>query len=318
MSNELDELDDEMLLEFPPYNVEDLSKDDVLSDLVMDYLVSLKDSPEKLKAIEKVKEKAREYKLTNTFNKIYKMKEKQIGIQNIANAEKNREVMFPEISEILYNSNRYELTKDGMIFENIPDVGSVLVCYHPILPVEKFRNLEDGSEKIKLAFYTDDEWKYVIVDKSAISSTQSIVKLSDVGISVNSENARFLIKYLAEMENSNKDKIKKHTSISRLGWFGDELAPYANKYEFDNEREMPNIKEKFAEVGKLDEWVEFLKERRKYNSTTRIIMASAVASILLKKIKQPGFTVHIWGESELRKVCCLYGRTINIWESSTR
>ena len=311
MSNELDEFDDEMLLEFPPYDVETLTEDDILSDTVMNYLVSLKDSPEKIKAIEKVKAKAREYKLTSAFNKVYKMKEKQIGIQNIENSSDGNQVMFPEISQVLYNSNRYEITKDGVIFEKIPDLGSVLVCYHPILPIAKYKNLEDGSTKIKLAYYIKNKWEYVIVDKTTISNTQSIVKLSDVDIDVTSENARFLIKYLAEMQYLNKDKMETHTSISRLGWFGDVLAPYSDKYEFDNEREMPDIKEKFGESGNLEEWINFFKERRKYNSVSRIVMASAVASILLKKIKQPGFTLHIWGESEYGKtVACMVGQSI--------
>lgn len=318
LNNELNEFNDDMIYEFPPYDVEKLTEDDILSDLVMNYLVSLKDSPEKIKAIEKVKAKAREYKLTSAFNKVYKMKEKQIGIQNIENNDNGNQVMFPEISQVLYNSNRYEITKDGVIFEKIPDLGSVLVCYHPILPIAKYKNLEDGSTKIKLAYYIKNKWEYVIVDKTTISNTQSIVKLSDADIDVTSENARFLIKYLAEMQYLNKDKMETHTSISRLGWFGDVLAPYSDKYEFDNEREMSDIKEKFGESGNLEEWINFFKERRKYNSVSRIVMASAVASILLKKIKQPGFTLHIWGESECRKICSMHGRSIYIWKSSTR
>ena len=40
-------------------------------------------------------------------------------------------------------------------------------------------------------------------------------------------------------------------------------------------------------------------------------MAGAVASILLKKIKQSGFTLHIWGESEYGKtVACMVGQSM--------
>ena len=218
---------------------------------------------------------------------------------------------FPGLNDKVYNTNKYEMTPDGLIYEVIPNVGKVLVCYHPIVPVEKYRNIEDGMEKIKLAYFIDNEWSDIIVEKSLISSSQSIIRLADVGISVTSENAKYLIKYLSEIENLNRDKIKTNLSVSRLGWFNDKLIPYESDYEFDNEKDLPNIKSKFEEVGKLEEWIEFFKERRKYNNISRIVMASAVASILLKEIKQSGFTLHIWGESEYGKsVTCMVAQSM--------
>lgn len=220
-------------------------------------------------------------------------------------------MIFPGLNDNTYNTNKYEMDNDGIIYEIIPNVGKILVCYHPILTVEKYRNLEDGTEKVKLAFYKDDKWNFIIVDKSVISSNQAIIKLSDVGVSVNSETAKFLVKYLAEIENLNKDKIKTNISISRLGWFGDSLVPYDNKYEFDNEKDMPYLDEKFGESGKLEDWADFFRERRKYNNISRIVMAAGVASILLKRIKQNGFTIHVWGESEFGKtVACMVGQSI--------
>lgn len=220
-------------------------------------------------------------------------------------------ITFPGLNDNVYNTNKYEMTPDGIIYEIIPNVGKILVCYHPIVPVEKYRNLEDGTEKIKLAYYIDDNWNYIIVDKSLISSTQNIIKLADIGIAVTSENAKFLIKYLSEIENLNRDKIKTNVSVSRLGWFNDKLIPYDKSCVFDNEKVLSFFEEKFGESGKLEEWTDFFKERRKYNNISRIVMASAVTSILLKDIKQNGFTVHIWGESEFGKtVCCMVGQSI--------
>lgn len=220
-------------------------------------------------------------------------------------------ITFPGLNNNVYSTNKYEMTPDGIIYEVIPNVGRILVCYHPIVPVEKYKNIEDGMEKVKLAYYIDDCWNHIIVDKSLISSSQSIIKLSDTGIAVTSENAKFLIKYLSEIENLNRDKIKTNMSVSRLGWFNDKLMPYDKQYEFDNEKEMPNIQEKFEESGKLEDWAEFFREKRKYNNVSRIVMAGAVTSILLNKIKQSGFTIHVWGETEFGKsVCCMVAQSI--------
>ena len=218
---------------------------------------------------------------------------------------------FSGLNENNYNTNRYELSPEGIIYENIPNVGRILVCYHPIVPIQKYRSVEDGTEKIKLAYYTNSEWKSVIVDKSIISSSQAIIKLADLGIAVNSENAKYLIKYLAEIENLNKDKIKTETSVSRLGWINDKLVPYDKTYEFDNAKDLPRVDERFGTSGNLEDWVNFFKERRKLNNITRVIMAGAVASILLKYIKQSGFTIHVFGESGYGKtLACMVGQSI--------
>lgn len=220
-------------------------------------------------------------------------------------------ITFPGLNDKVYNTNRYEMTPDGIIYEIIPNVGKILVCYHPIVPVERYKNIEDGSEKIKLAYFLDNEWNTIIVDKSLISSNQNIVKLSDTGIAVTSENAKHLIKYLSEIENLNRDKIKTNYSVSRLGWFNGKLIPYDNDYEVDNKQNLPNFEEKFGQNGELKDWIEFFKERRKYNKISKIVMGSALASILLKETKQSGFTMHVYGESEYGKtVCCMVAQSI--------
>lgn len=260
-----------------------------------------------MKVMNKVKDACQKNRYTG-FSKAYKLYKDSQQDQYIY---ESNFLVFKGLNENSYNTNRYELSSDGIIYENIPNVGRILVCYHPIVPIQKYKSAEDGSEKIKLAYYTNYEWNYVIVDKSIISSTQSIIKLSDLGIAVNSENAKYLIKYLTEIENLNKDKIKTEISVSRLGWINDKLVPYDKTYEFDNAKDLPRVDERFGTSGKLEDWVEFFKERRKINNITRIIMAGAVASILLKYIKQSGFTIHIFGESGYGKtLACMVGQSI--------
>ena len=299
---------EELLKEFPPYEVENLTKEEILGDTVINYLLSLEDLTDRTLAIEKVRDKAREEKVLRPFNALLKEKEK-VFKKSSNFGEKN--IVFPEMEDVEYITSKYELDKNGRIYEIIPDVGRILVCYHPILPVEIYKNLEDGSTKIKLAYYIDEKWNYIIVDKSTISSSQAIVKLSDNDIQVTSENAKFLVKYLAEIENMNRNIISKNTSVSRLGWFNGELIPYSKKYEIDCVKDMPNLDEMFSESGKLEDWINYFKEIRKKSVVTRITMASSVVSILLEKIKQPGFTLHIYGETEYGKsVCCMVAQSI--------
>lgn len=300
--------DTEILKEFPPYEIEELTKEEILGDTVINYLLGLQDLTDRTLAIEQVRDKAREEKVLRPFNALLKAKEQKIK-RSVSFEEKK--ISFPGIEELEYVTNKYEMDKQGRIYEIIPEVGRILVCYHPIAPVEIYKNLEDGSTKIKLAYYIDNKWNYIIVDKSTISSSQAIIKLSDNDIQVNSENAKFLVKYLAEIENLNRDIIPKSQSVSRLGWFNGELIPYSKKYEIDSVKDMPNIDEKFSEHGKLEDWVNFFKEIRKKSVVTRIIIAASVVSIMLDKIKQPGFTLHIYGESEYGKsVACMVAQSV--------
>lgn len=311
-NNDEEEREEEDYLEdFPPYDVDELTEDDILSDTVIDYLISITSPAQRIKQFEAVKRKAKQFKMLKPFKDLYHIKDNEKGIKNLE--ERIGEgIQFPEMGGIIYKTNSYFLDEQtGAIFLDSGKLGNFLVCYHPILPFELYTNLEDGTEKVKLAYYRNGKWKYVIVDRSVISTTQKITSLSDLGIKVNSENAKLMIKYLAEIEELNQDKIKTNVSISRLGWFGDILAPYSNKYEFDNEQEIPNLREKFGESGNLEDWIAFFKERRKYNVISRIALAAGVSSILLKKIKQSGFTIHIWGTSEYGKsVACMAAQSI--------
>lgn len=272
------------------------------------YKKELNDIDDFFRIYSEIKEFCRVNRITG-FDKNYKLykeakKDKYVYSPNV--------IVFPEINNNSpYNSGRYEISSDNFIYEIVPNVGKILVSYQPVLPICRYVNVEDGLEKIKIAFLVNDEWRTLIVDKSTISSSQAIIKLSDLGLEVTSENSKALVKYLAEIENLNKDIIKVHKSVSRMGWFGKQLLPYSNSLEFDNEKDIPKLREKFGESGKLEDWVEFYKERRKFNPISRIVMAAAVSSILLDRIKQTGFTLHIWGESEYGKtVACMVGQSI--------
>ena len=312
-------LEEEILKEFgeeeetiednPPFDLDELTKEELFSETMINYLINLEKTPQHLLEIEKIKDKAREFRALRPFNSLLKAKMEEKKKQEVVKMSSNG-IVFPEMDNILYQTNRFIL-EDNKIYEIIPDVGKILVCYHPILPVQLLQNLEDDTYKVKLGYYIDNEWKYIIVDKSTISSSQTIVRLSDFGIKVTSENAKFLVKYLTEIESLNQGLISRSVSVSRLGWFDGELIPYSKKYEIDNAKDMPNLEDMFGEKGKLEDWIEFLKEKRKYNSVSRIIMASSVASILLENIKQPGFTLHIYGESEYGKtVACMVAQSM--------
>lgn len=115
--------------------------------------------------------------------------------------------------------------EDGIYAQNDSQIDSV-ACYHPILPVERMKNMETGEEQIKIAYKRNRIWNEIIVPKTMVTSASKIVALSGRGISVTSENAKLLVRYLSDVENMNDSHIKVQYSTSKLGWIGEQFIPY--------------------------------------------------------------------------------------------
>ena len=55
---------------------------------------------------------------------------------------------------------------DGIRISNTnPGSPDIIACYHPILPIERMKNLETGEEQIKLIYKRNNKWSEVIVPK---------------------------------------------------------------------------------------------------------------------------------------------------------
>ena len=75
------------------------------------------------------------------------------------------------------------IASDDGIYQYNPNpmAPDLLACYHPILPVERFKNLETGEEQIKLIYKRNNKWSEVIVPKTMVASSTKIVGLSALG-----------------------------------------------------------------------------------------------------------------------------------------
>lgn len=191
--------------------------------------------------------------------------------------------------------------------------GECLACYHPIMPIEKVLNIETGQEKIKLAFKRNNRWREIIVEKNVVSSNTKIVALSDVGIAVTSENSRFLVKYLSDVENFNENLIPIKLSTSKMGWIDDEFMPYHLNVLFDGNGRFNDTFEAITEKGDYNTWLKLIKKIR---ATKRIepkmFLAASFGSVLVEILGALPFIVNLWGETEGGKTVTLMLAT-SIW-----
>lgn len=182
----------------------------------------------------------------------------------------------------------------------------VTACYHPIMPVQRLVNIDSGIHKVKLAFSMGRRWSSIIEDRSTISDSRAIIGLSRYGIAVNSENAKYLVRYLSEVEQMNYDLIPEVSSVGRLGWIDDYgFSPYTGELVFDGEEEYRTRFESIKERGSRQKWIDCCKSVRagktKGAVIARIMLAASFASALVKPCNCLPFFVHLWGGSETGK-----------------
>ena len=190
------------------------------------------------------------------------------------------------------------IANDNGIRTYTPFGGEVLACYHPILPIQRLINAETGKEKIKLAYRKGFTWREIIVDKGIIASSNKIVGLADYGVSVTSENAKNLVRYLSDIENSNLDRISEQISTSKLGWIKEDFMPYSNDIVFDNETRFKDAFESIREDGSPELWYDLIKKIRKGNRfEPKIYLAGSLASALVEPLNALPFIINLWGDT---------------------
>lgn len=198
-------------------------------------------------------------------------------------------------------------SEDGVYLKNpTTDFTDILACYHPILPIERLKNLETGEEQLKIAYKRNGIWSEIIVPKTMVTSASKIVSLSGRGIAVTSENAKFLVRYLADVENANEDAIKVQYSSSKLGWIGNGFMPYDTDIVFDGDSRFRQLFESVEEHGSRQTWYEHMRQLRKSDRIEiKFLLAASFASVLVKVLGGLPFFVDLWGETEGGKTVTL-------------
>lgn len=174
-----------------------------------------------------------------------------------------------------------------------------VACYHPILPIERLKNLETGDEQLKLAYKRNNRWEEIIVPKDLVATASKITALSKRGVAVTSENAKLLVRFLSDVENMNDNEIKVQYSTSKLGWIKNGFIPYDTEIVFDGDSRFRQVFESIEQRGSREAWYEHARKLRKTGRIEiKFMLAAAFASILIGPLGALPFIVDLWGETE--------------------
>lgn len=289
-------LENEIMKEFKPYRLEELTKESILEDKVMDYLIALPSSTEKTREIESLRGKAQQLKVLRAFNSIFKQKN-QDYIQNLK-AQGGNTIKFTDCPLQNIKCGQWIADDSGVYkLDYSPTMQPIKIKASsiPILPIQIINNIDTNVEKVKLGFYKRKKWQYVITERKTIASNTSIISLANRGIEVNSENSKNLVKYLADVIELNS--LENIEGITHLGWVNNEFVPYTEKYKYDGDSTYKNIFDSVTDKGDYEIWKNKIKELRKNSLVLRFMIASSLASVMIRIFKINPFIVHLWGKS---------------------
>ena len=291
----------------PEYSKEDFLK----SSAPYEFLYSFKDNPFVLNQMcQAMKEKAGAVGV-RCFMALYKAYCQSIAQQGNIITENSTQFDGQEIELV---SGRYICDEYGVT--TVDKFGfQVVVCRHPIMPVQRLVNIDSGEERMKIAYKKGNQWKSIIVEKSVIASSSSILQLANNGILVNSENAKYLSSYLMDIEQDNYNAIDEQKSVGRLGWVGDYgFAPYFDGLVFDGETNFKHIFGAVKQEGSYDVWLDKMRDLRRYGIAGRLFLAASFASVILKPCGLLPFFFHAWGGTESGKTVGLMV-SASVWAS---
>lgn len=160
------------------------------------------------------------------------------------------------------------------------------VCLHPIMPVARIINQDTAEQYIRIAFQRGGTWKTLDIEKTIAYSATKVVSLSGVGVGVTSENARYLVSFLCDMESLNYDILREIRTTSRLGWHGNAFVPYDKTLQYINNGNS-QIVGSIKQSGDYNIWLEAIKATRDGTARhlpARIAIAASFASPLLSKV----------------------------------
>lgn len=288
--------------------LKEYDQNSILSKEVFEEIFSEEDLTERSFMIADLALRAKELKVKGEFDRILKTHEKVIREEK--KEEKRTRLMHqPSGNMTEFNiplekdySNMecgsWVANENGIISYSIMGMEQ-RASRQPILPVDRLENIETGEEQIVLAFKRNYRWKEITIGKEVIASASKIVALAKYGLSVTSENAKYLVKYLNDVEALNNDEIPIKQSSSKLGWHKMDFLPYEGDIIFDGDTRFKNIFEAIHENGSEETWLNHVKEIRKTGRMeAKFLLAASFASVLVKLLGTLPFFVDLWGETE--------------------
>lgn len=256
----------------------------------------------------------------NDLNQVIaKSKQKQFRVvksDGSGNGVKTSRAMISDCPVDVIIPARFSLDETGVYEHKETQMGGVIenmASGMPVVITRKIYNLDTHTEKVELSFKYFNKWRKIAEPRSTVFSSRSIIKLADYGLNVSSETAKYLVRYLQQMEPLNVERIPHNYSVSRLGWrdnFSEFVLPCEEKYLVDLDDD-GDITESMQINGTLPDWLNLANKTRAY-PFARFLLAASFAAPLLGLLRQRNFMLYFWGTSGGGKTAAMKA-ALSVW-----
>lgn len=186
----------------------------------------------------------------------------------------------------------------------------------PAIISERLFNVDIHTEKLEICFKYLNGWRKAVFPRSVIADSKKILQLSDYGIPITSESAKYAVKWFDTLADVNQDRIPVNKAVSKLGWRGDKefiLPGFNSKYRIDiNDDGSQDAISGFTSSGDLLEWVNCMNHLRRQSHKARFILAASFSTPLLRILGHRNFLIHNWGSSRGGKTATLWA-AMSVW-----
>jgi uncharacterized protein (DUF927 family) len=214
--------------------------------------------------------------------------------------------------EDLYCPSNWKIQEGGIFREEISidatgakSIQSQRICFLPVYITKRIYDIDTNEEKVEISWYKDDLWHQQVISRLTLASSNSIISLSNLGIPINSNNAKMMIKFFEAFECLNLDQIPIKRATGIFGWHGSNLFMWGNQLIEKSHiwmEDPPLIfsgkdagEEQVAKAlylhGTFEEWSTVLELIQNYPRVIFGLYAS-LAPPLIKILKAPNFVVN--------------------------
>ena len=197
----------EYLINSPGFGaIDDLTEETIFDDEIYSWLLSIDSVAERQKQKRALIKKATELGVKSDFTEFLKQCDKK---EKEKKRKEKLEATHKENNNItnftFFQNSKYKqlncgewIANDEGVYKTIYTYGQAMKVYAspiPILISERFFNIDENIEKVKIIFYKDKKWNEVIAEKDTIATKRKILQLANKGVEVNDDNAKYLITY---------------------------------------------------------------------------------------------------------------------------
>ena len=240
--------------------------------------------------------------------------------QEITNSEIGEMPVEDEVEDIPVSDIRYPtgfvVSNAGVNYtkmtENGPQYIRAIGC--PAIISAKLYNEDSDSESLKISYKHMGHWRDLVIPRSMAVNSRLVVNLSDRGLAVGSECARYAAKYFDDYLFVNPG-IPVRKAVSRFGWRGTEFVfpGLCPEIEIDvDDVGSKHALKGFSPLGQISEWVRVAKLVRNSSANARFILSAGFATPLLMPLSQRNFIIHNHGDSQGGKTATLW-MAMSIW-----